>query len=141
MASSLANEYVMQIPDMVFFQGDTISIPFAFYDGQNDPIDLRLTEVYWYCAPYGKPKSPTLILNSVDIQENGEPKIVINEGTPNVCYVNLNVEDTKQMTYIKYTQQPVVVLKNNRGTRKYIRAEGNILFKPMISDFVEGMGY
>lgn len=38
------------------------------------------------------------------------------------------------MTYVKYTQQPVIVLTNSRGTRRYIRAEGNIIFKPMIED-------
>ena len=85
-------------------------------------------------CPYGKPKSPVLVLDSVTKDAKGETKIVINEGTPNVCYVNLSVEDTKSMTYVKYTQQPVVVLTNSRGTRRYIRAEGNIIFKPMIED-------
>ena len=132
--ASLDNEYVMQIPDMTFFQGDTIIIPFEFYDGQNTPIDLTRVTVYWYLCPYGKPKSPVLVLDSVTKDAKGETKIVINEGTPNVCYVNLSVEDTKSMTYVKYTQQPVVVLTNSRGTRRYIRAEGNIIFKPMIED-------
>lgn len=132
--ASLNNEYVMQIPDMTFFQGDTIIIPFEFYDGQNSPIDLTRTTVYWYCCPYGKPKSPVLMLDSKTKNEKGETKIVINERTPNVCYVNLSVEDTKNMTYVKYTQQPVIVLTNSRGTRRYIRAEGNIIFKPMIED-------
>lgn len=132
--ASLDNEYVMQIPDMTFFQGDTIIIPFEFYDGQNTPIDLTRVTVYWYLCPYGKPKSPVLVLDSVTKDAKGETKIVVNEGMPNVCYVNLNVEDTKSMTYGKYTQQPVVVLTNSRGTRRYIRAEGNIIFKPMIED-------
>lgn len=134
MASSLSTEYVMQIPDMTFFQGDTITIPFEFYDGQNTPIDLTRVTVYWYCCPYGKPKSPVLVLDSVTKDAKGETKIVVNERINNLCYVNLNVEDTKKMTYVKYTQQPVIVLTNSRGTRRYIRAEGNIIFKPMIED-------
>lgn len=132
--ASLENEYVMQIPDMTFFQGDTVTIPFEFYDGQNTPIDLTNVTVYWYCCPYGKPNSPTLVLDSVTKNALGETKIVINERTPNLCYVNLSAEDTKNMTYVKYTQQPVIVLTNSRGTRRYIRAEGNIIFKPMIKD-------
>ena len=128
------NDYVLKIPDMTFFQGDTIVIPFEFYDGQNQPIDLTTVTVYWYLCPYGKPKSPVLILDSRTQDEKGETKIVINEGEKNLCYVNLSVEDTKNMTYVKYTQQPVIVLTNSRGTRRYIRAEGNIIFKPMIED-------
>lgn len=128
------SEYVQQIPDMTFFQGDTITIPFEFYDGQNTPIDLRRVTVYWYLCPYGKHKSPVLILDSVTKDLKGETKIVINERIPNLCYVNLNVEDTKKMRYVKYTQQPIIVLTNSRGTRRYIRAEGNIIFKPMIED-------
>lgn len=128
------NDYVLKIPDMTFFQGDTITIPFEFYDGQGQPIDLTTVSVYWYLCPYGKPKSPTLVLDSRTQDEKGETKIVINEGEKNVCYVNLSVEDTKNMTYVKYTQQPVIVLTNSRGTRRYIRAEGNIIFKPMIED-------
>ena len=128
------NDYVLKIPDMTFFQGDTIVIPFEFYDGQGQPIDLTTVSVYWYLCPYGKPKSPTLVLDSRTQDEKGETKIVINEGEKNVCYVNLSVEDTKNMTYVKYTQQPVIVLTYSRGTRRYIRAEGNIIFKPMIKD-------
>lgn len=134
MPSTLDSEYVMQIPDMTFFQGDTIVIPFEFYDGLNNPIDLRRVTVYWYCCPYGKTKSPELILDSVTKDVKGETKIVINERVPNLCYVNLTVEETKKMTSVKYTQQPVIVLTNSRGTRRYIRAEGNIIFKPMIED-------
>lgn len=128
------NDCVLKIPDMTFFQGDTIVIPFEFYDGQNQPIDLTTVTVYWYLCPYGKPKSPVLVLDSKTKNEKGETKIVINEGEKNLCYVNLSVEDTKNMTYVKYTQQPVIVLTNSRGTRRYIRAEGNIIFKPMIED-------
>lgn len=128
------NDYALKIPDMTFFQGDTIVIPFEFYDGQNQPIDLTTVTVYWYLCPYGKPKSPALVLDSKTKNEKGETKIVINEGQKNLCYVNLSVEDTKNMTYVKYTQQPVIVLTNSRGTRRYIRAEGNIIFKPMIED-------
>lgn len=128
------DDYVLKIPDMTFFQGDTIVIPFEFYDGQNQPIDLTTVTVYWYLCPYGKPKSPVLALDSKTKNEKGETKIVINEGEKNLCYVNLSVEDTKNMTYVKYTQQPVIVLTNSRGTRRYIRAEGNIIFKPMIED-------
>ena len=98
------------------------------------PIDLTTVTVYWYLCPYGKPKSPVLVLDSKTKNEKGETKIVINEGEKNLCYVNLSVEDTKNMTYVKYTQQPVIVLTNSRGTRRYIRAEGNIIFKPMIED-------
>ena len=50
------------------------------------------------------------------------------------AFINLSVEETRNMTYVKYTQQPVIVLTNSRGTRRYIRAEGNIIFKPMIED-------
>lgn len=128
--------YVSQIEDLVFFQGDTITIPFIFFDGDNNPIDLRKVDVYWYCCPYGRYKTPTLILSDKQVDSLGTHKIIINESQPNLCYVNLSYEDTKKMNYVKYTHQPVIVLKNSRGTRRYIRAEGNIIFKPYIEDFV-----
>jgi hypothetical protein len=131
--ASLTNEYVNKIDDMSFFQGDTITIPFTFYDGQGDPIDLTRVTIYWRLCPYGKPKSPALILDSVTKGANGIPKIIINEsGDKNTCYVNLTVDDTRDLTYYKYTQQPIIELSTENGTVEYIRAEGDVIFKPMI---------
>ena len=127
------NDYVLKIPDMTFFQGDTITIPFEFYDGVGRPIDLTSLDVYWYLCPYGKPKSPVLILDNKTPNENGEIKIVINERIKNLCYVNLSVDDTKNMNYVKYTHQPVIVVNTKTGLKRFIRAEGNITFKPMIN--------
>lgn len=132
--ASMSNEYVIQIPDMTFFQGDTTTIPFEFYDGLNNPIDLTRVDVYWYLCPYGKPKSPVLVLDNKTKDAQGNTKITIGGTNRNICYVNLSVEDTKNLTYVKYTQQPVIVLTVSRGTFRYIRAEGNIIFKPMIED-------
>ena len=129
------NVYVSQIDDLTFFQGDTVTIPFEFYDGENTPIDLHLVDVYWYCCPYGRYKTPALILSDKQKDDLGVGKITIDELEPNICYVNLSYEDTRKLNYIKYTHQPVIVLKNSRGTRRYIRAEGNIIFKPYITDF------
>ena len=131
------NIYVSQIVDLTFFQGDTITIPFLFVDGDNEPIDLRNVDVYWYLCPYGRYKTPALILDSKTKDEFGNTKIVINASQPNLCYVNLSYVDTKKLNYVKYTHQPVLVLKNSRGTRRYIRAEGNIIFKPYIEDFIK----
>lgn len=129
------NIYVSEIADLTFFQGDTVTIPFIFYDGDNEPIDLHRVDVYWYLCPYGRYKTPALILSDKQLDAMGIPKIVINDAQPNLCYVNLSFEDTKKLNYVKYTHQPVIVLKNSRGTRRYIRAEGNIIFKPYIEDF------
>lgn len=133
MASS--TDYVTKLPDLEFFQGDTVTIPFEFYDGENNPIDLTEVSVYWYCCPYGRYSSPAIILNSVDINKYGYKDIIINERQKNICYVNLNQEITKDMRYVKYTHQPVVVLNKGTVVEKYIRAEGNIIFKPMIKSF------
>lgn len=127
--------YIQQIDDLQFFQGDTVTIPFSFVNGNNQPIDLRYYEVWWYLCPYGRYKSPTLVLNSVDLNEFGIPEIIIDDGTPNICYVNLDDSLTKELDYVKYTHQPVVVLRRNNKVEKYLRAEGNILFKPEIRDF------
>lgn len=90
---STVDIYVSQIIDLTFFQGDTITIPFIFFDGQNNPIDLRRVDVYWYCCPYGQYKTPALILSDKQKDSLGTPKIVINEAQPNLCYVNLSYED------------------------------------------------
>lgn len=124
--------YVQKIDDITFFQGDTVTIPFAFYDGDNEPIDLRKVDVYWFLCPYGRYRTPALVLSDKKKDEMGVAEIVINEAEPNLCYVNLSYEKTQKLEYIKYTHQPVLVLKNSRGTRRFIRAEGNLIFKPYI---------
>lgn len=130
------NFYVQKLQDLVFFSGDTITIPFVWYDGDMEPIDLRRVDVYWYLCPYGQYKSPAIILSDKKKDSMGVAEIVVNEGTPNLCYVNLSYELTKQLNYIKYSYQPVLVLKNSRGTRRYIRAEGDVIFRNYIHDFV-----
>lgn len=132
-----SNVYVTQIPDLVFFQGDTVTIPFVFVDGDDEPIDLRKVDVFWYCCPYGRYQTPALTLSDKMEDEDGNKKIVIPESRPNVCYVNLTHEDTKNLNFIKYSHQPVLVLQNSYGTRKYVRAEGNIIFKPQIQSSIE----
>lgn len=127
------NDYVLKIPDMTFFQGDTITIPFEFYDGNGMPIDLNSLDIYWYLCPYGKPKSPVLILDNKTPNKEGEIKIIVNERIKNLCYVNLSIEDTKNMNYVKYTHQPVLVVNTKTGLKRFIRAEGTIIFKPMIN--------
>lgn len=136
MATTAQNIYITKIQDLEFFQGDTVTIPFQFVDGGNNPIDLRKVDVFWYCCPYGRYKTPTLILDSITIDSDGIPKIIISDLQPSICYVNLSFEDTQKLNYVKYTHQPVLVLKNSRGTRRYIRAEGNIIFRPHIEDFI-----
>lgn len=126
--------YVSKIVDLEFFQGDTVTIPFEFFDGNNDPIDLRRVDVYWYLCPYGRYNVPSLILSDKVKDSQGVSEIVINEAQPNLCYVHLSYEQTQKLNFIKYTHQPVIILKNSNGTRRYIRAEGNIIFKPYIKD-------
>lgn len=128
------NFYVQKIEDLTFFQGDTVTIPFAWYDGYNNPIDLSNVDIYWYLCPYGKYNMPVITLSESDLDSSGVPKITIDETEPNLCFIHLTEEDTGQLDYIKYTQQPVLVFKNSRGTRKYLRAEGNIIFKPEIKE-------
>lgn len=128
------NAYVKQIDDLTFFQGDTVTIPFEFYDGENNPIDLSLVDIYWYLCPFGQYRTPVLILSSKDLDSSGVPKITIDETQPNLCFVNLSQDDTGNLDYIKYTHQPILIFKNSRGTRRYIRAEGNIIFKPQIRE-------
>lgn len=130
------SDYVSQIDDLTFFQGDTVTIPFEFYDGENNPIDLSLVDIYWFLCPYGKYRNPVLILSSKDLDSGGVPKITIDETEPNKCFVNLSQEDTGSLDYIKYTHQPILIFKNSRGSRRYIRAEGNIIFKPQIRESV-----
>lgn len=132
--SDYNNEYVQQIDDLTFFQGDTVTIPFEFYDGENNPIDLNLVDIYWNLCPYGEYRNPVLILSSKDLDPSGVPKITIDELQPNKCFVNLSQDDTSSLDYIKYTHQPILILKNSRGTRRYIRAEGNIIFRPQIKE-------
>lgn len=129
------NEYVTHLDDLEFFQGDTVTIPFEFYDGENNPIDLTMVKVYWYLCPYGRFNSPAVVLDSFTLNSEGLTDIIINQKNKNVCYVNLNQEITKNLNYIKYTQQPVVVLTRGSIIEKYIRAEGNIIFKPAIKNF------
>lgn len=132
------NIYVEQLPDLEFFQGDTVTIPFRFVNGLNEPIDLRFTTVYWRLCPYGRYNSPVLILDSVTPGATGEKNIVINETDPSICYVNLETDMTKQMVNIKYTHQPIISLtKPGPIYEEYIRAEGNIIFKPRIKTFDE----
>ena len=38
-----------------------------------------------------------------------------------------------QPHYVKYTHQPVIVINTKTGLKRFIRAEGNITFKPMIN--------
>lgn len=128
------NAYVKQIDDLTFFQGDTVTIPFEFYDGENNPIDLSFVDIYWYLCPFGQYRTPVLILSSKDLDSSGVPKITIDETQPNLCFVNLSQDDTGNLDYIKYTHQPILIFKNSRGTRRYIRAEGNIIFKPQIKE-------
>ena len=77
---------------------------------------------------------PVITLSESDLDSSGVPKITIDETEPNLCFIHLTEEDTGQLDYIKYTLQPVLVFKNSRGTRKYLRAEGNIIFKPEIKE-------
>lgn len=134
------NYYIQKLPDLEFFAGNTITIPFVFYDSLMNPIDLHRVDVYWYLCPYGRYKTPSLILSDKQVDALNNPKILISDVEPNLCYVNLSYEDTKKLAYIKYTQQPVLILKNSRGIRRYIRAEGNLLFLPYIEDFNTTIG-
>ena len=128
------NVYVTKIDNLEFFQGDTVTIPFEFVDGDGDPIDLRYVDVYWYLCPYGQYRSPALVMNDKTMDNVGNPQIEIDDIQHNICYVHLSYLDTRKLDYIKYSHQPVLILKNSLGTRRYIRAEGDIIFKPYIRD-------
>lgn len=127
------NEFVTKLSNLEFFQGDTIVIPFEFYDGKNNPIDLRYVKIEWKLCPFGQYETPVLILSNENTAPNGEKEIVVREVEPyNICYVNIPSEYTENLTDIKYTQQPSLVLERDGYTEYYIRAEGDILLKPMI---------
>ena len=128
------NVYVTKIDNLEFFQGDTVTIPFEFVDGDGNPIDLRYVDVYWYLCPYGQYRSPALVMNNKTMDDAGNPQIEIDDIQHNICYVHLSYLDTRKLDYIKYSHQPVLILKNSLGTRRYIRAEGDIIFKPYIRD-------
>ena len=128
------NVYVTKIDNLEFFQGDTVTIPFEFVDGDGNPIDLRYVDVYWYLCPYGQYRSPALVMNDKTMDNVGNPQIEIDDIQHNICYVHLSYLDTRKLDYIKYSHQPVLILKNSLGTRRYIRAEGDIIFKPYIRD-------
>lgn len=128
------NVYVTKIDNLEFFQGDTVTIPFEFVDGDGNPIDLRYVDVYWYLCPYGQYRSPALVMSDKTMDNVGNPQIEIDDIQHNICYVHLSYLDTRKLDYIKYSHQPVLILKNSLGTRRYIRAEGDIIFKPYIRD-------
>lgn len=132
------NIYVEQLPTLEFFQGDTVTIPFKFVNSLQEPIDLRFREVYWRLCPFGRHNSPILILDNITPTSTGETNIVVNQSDPSVCYVNLETDMTKYITPMKYTQQPIVsITKPGPIYEEYIRAQGNIIFKPRIKKFDE----
>lgn len=111
------NSYVTKIRDLEYFQGDKISIPFAFKDENNNMIDLRRVRVELRICPYGQPDYPVLVKAAQ-----------INQSEPHRCLVNLYLEDTINLDYGKYTYQPVII----NGTDEYIRAQGYIIFSRRI---------
>lgn len=123
--------YVTQLQDLEFFQGDTVSIPFLFTDSDGDPIPLKPSDsVKWYLCPFGQYRQPVIILDS----NSDDGKLIIDKDT-NVVYVNLDEQITKNLTYGKYIQQPVLFYDSGGNTNRYLRAEGNIIFKQKIHEF------
>lgn len=131
MSECSKSDYVTQIQDLEFFQGDTVSIPFMFVDVDGEPIPIRSSDsVKWYLCPFGQYKQPVIILDS----KSGDGKIVIDRNT-NIVYINLDEKLTKNLTYGKYVQQPVLFYDINGTLTRFQRAEGNIIFKQKINDF------
>ena len=123
--------YVTQLEDLEFFQGDTVTIPFVFVDQDGDTIPLKESDsVRWYLCPFGQYRQPVIILDS----KSDDDAITVDDET-NIVYVHLSEGVTKNLTYGKYTQQPVLVYNTAGKLHKYIRAEGNIIFKQNIHDF------
>lgn len=120
----ITNGYVYQIPDMEFFAGDTISIPFGFYydDAYRDPINITACDVEWRLCPYGQYEYPALTKTAVVSRDKFW-----------YCLVNLSYEDTKDLDYIKYSHQIAVIYTDLKGNqREFLRAEGDIIFRPRI---------
>lgn len=118
------NGYVTQIPDLEFFQGDTLSIPFGFYydDAYLEPIDLTGCSVEWRLCPYGQYEYVALT-----------KKAIISPDKTHYCIVDLSIDDTRDLDYIKYSHQIVVLFTDLKGrVREYLRAEGDIIFRPRI---------
>lgn len=134
---SVQEGYVTKMPDLTFFAGDTITIPFEFVDTEFNPIDLSNIEIVWYLCPYGRYTMPELIIKDSDIDNRGNRKIIVSGTGRNIANVNLSFEDTRILDQVKYSHQPVLIHENARGRREYLRAEGNIIFRPRIRDFGE----
>lgn len=115
------NVYVNQLPDLSFYQGDTITIPFQFDYDDGAPIDLRKAKMVWYLCPYRQ-------YRNVILEKNG----IVSASNYNICYINLSKSDTKDLDFIKYTHQPVLEVIDNGVMKPYRRAEGSIIFNPMI---------
>lgn len=130
-SSNLTSAYVNTIDDMEFFQGDTVTIPFKFLDSNGDVIDLTGGDTMkWYLCPFGQFQAPAIVLSS----EN--PDEIFVDPITSVAYVKLNDSITGDLTYGKYVQQPVLYHNLGTGnTERYLRAQGNVLFKYKIRDF------
>lgn len=128
-SSNLTSAYVNTIDDMEFFQGDTVTIPFKFLDSDGDVIDLTGGDIMkWYLCPFGQFQAPVLELSS----EN--PDDIWVDPVTSIAYVKLDDEKTGSLTYGKYVQQPVLFHNVGNSMKRYLRAQGNILFKYKIRE-------
>ena len=120
------NDYIYRIPIMEFYREDTINLFFRFWYtpnlyGEVLPIDLSLgVRPVWYLCPYRQYNNPVLIKN-----------MIISAREKNLCSVALTSEDTRDLDYIKFSHQPILIMQDNPNM-KYIRAEGDIILHPNI---------
>jgi len=129
--------YAFTIDDLEFFQGDTVDIPFLFVDANGDDIIIQGQDyVKWYLCPFGQYKNTVMELSSQNADEiTVDISYPDNGGSPQcICYVHLNADNTKYLTYGKYTQQPVLFHNTGSVTEQYRRAQGTILMKQKIYD-------
>ena len=110
------------LEDCECIQGDTMTLTYEFFDGEENPLDLRRTKMYVAFCPYGQYKSPVLIKEGI-----------VSSGSPNTCVVNLSKTDTIHLKDIKYNQQPVIVVNADEpDEREYRRAQGDLIMYPAI---------
>ena len=119
MAFGTGNVNAQELQTCECMQGDTITLTYEFFDSEGNPLDLRRTKMKLFICPYGQYKDPALVKEGI-----------ISDANPNTFVVNLDVNDTVDFDYVKYTQQPVIMLDDGREYRK---AQGDILFYSRIS--------
>ena len=134
------SDFYQQIDDIELFQGDTVTLPFQFTDYNEDVIPLIVsdkskTSVEWRLCPYGQPQNPILQLKST--QENNKTDDVYIDTDTNVAYVNLDAARTRNLIYVKYTQQIILHYDFGDGSapKDFLRAQGFMNFKNKIQDF------